>query len=87
MDNIENFEDLKKSFEVINNQMVENLKKLGLEEIQTQGQVFDPNLHEAVMKTPSEDHADETIIAELQKGYKLKDKVLLPALVNVAVKN
>ena len=57
---------------------------MGLSKIDTVGQEFDPNFHEAVMQTPTQDHPDQTIIAELQKGYKLGEKVLRPALVNVA---
>ncbi len=60
------------------------LSKIGLEVIKAEGEEFDPNLHEAVMQTPTNDKPEHTIIAELQKGYKLGDKVLRPALVNVA---
>ena len=61
------------------------MTKAGLEKIKAEGETFDPNYHEAVMQTPSSDKPEHTIIAELQKGYKLGDKVLRPALVNVAV--
>ena len=60
------------------------LNKIGVEGIKAEGEEFDPNLHEAVMQTPTSDKPEHTIIAELQKGYKLGDKVLRPALVNVA---
>ena len=60
------------------------LTKIGVEAIKAGGEAFDPNLHEAVMQTPTNDKPEHTIIAELQKGYKLGDKVLRPALVNVA---
>ncbi len=60
------------------------LTKIGVEAIKAEGEAFDPNLHEAVMQTPTNDKPEHTIIAELQKGYKLGDKVLRPALVNVA---
>ncbi len=75
---------VKESFNVLHKQIVENLEKMGLAPIETVGSLFDPNFHDAVMQTPTEDHPDQTIIAELQKGYKLGDKVLRPALVNVA---
>jgi len=58
--------------------------KIGVEVIKAEGEVFDPSLHEAVMRTPTTDKPENTIITELQKGYKLGDKVLRPALVNVA---
>ena len=52
--------------------------------IKAEGEEFDPNFHEAVMQTPTDEKPENTIIAELQKGYKLGDKVLRPTLVNVA---
>ena len=60
------------------------MTKLGLEEIETEGKEFDPNFHEAVMQTQTSEYPEHTIINELQKGYKLGDKVLRAALVNVA---
>ncbi len=74
------------SFNLVHKQVIETLKKLGLEEIETEGKEFDPNFHEAVMQTPSEEFEENTIINELQKGYKLGDKVLRASLVNVATK-
>lgn len=85
MEGINDCEAALKSFDVLYNQVFENLKKLGLEIINTENEKFDPNFHEAVMQTPNNDVEDQTIINELQKGYKLKDKVLRPTLVNVAV--
>ena len=58
--------------------------KLGLTEIKAVGEEFDPNYHEAVMQTPTNEHPENTIITELQKGYLLGEKVLRPTLVNVA---
>ena len=69
---------------MVHKQVVDILTKLGLETINAQGQEFDPNFHEAVMQTPTSEHPENTIIAELQKGYKMGDKVLRPSLVNVA---
>ena len=60
------------------------LEKIGLEVIKAQGEEFDPNLHEAVMQTPTNEVDENVIVAELQKGYKLGDKVLRASLVNVA---
>ncbi len=80
----EDINHVKEAFNVLHKQIVDSLEKLGLSKIETIGLEFDPNVHEAVMQTPSQEHPDQTIIAELQKGYKLGDKVLRPALVNVA---
>lgn len=75
----------KEGFEVINKQFIEALEKIGLQKIETEGKEFDPNLHEAVMQTPSSEHPDHTIIQELQSGYLIGERVIRPALVNVAV--
>lgn len=75
---------VKEAFSVLHKQITDSLEKMGLTLIETVGKEFDPNVHDAVMQTPSTEHPDQTIIAELQKGYKLGDKVLRPALVNVA---
>ena len=84
IDNTDDINQVKESFNVLYNQMFDNLSKLGLEIIPAQGQEFDPNFHEAVMQTPTSEHPENHVIMELQKGYKLGDKVLRPALVNVA---
>ena len=78
-------EKLRESFDAVRKQFMDALEKLGVEKIETVGKEFDPNLHEAIMQTPSEEHPDNIVIAELQSGYKLCDKILRPALVNVAV--
>jgi molecular chaperone GrpE len=60
------------------------LEAEGLKTIDAAGKAFDPNVHEAVIHEESDTHADGTVIAELQKGYKLNDRVLRPTLVKVA---
>lgn len=82
--NVEDCQQVKDSFNLVHKQTVEALAKLGLEAIEAEGQQFDPNFHEAVMQTPTNEHPENTVINELQKGYKLGDKVLRPTLVNVA---
>lgn len=82
--NTEDTQQVKDSFDLLYNQLFDNLSKVGLEVIQAQGQEFDPNFHEAVMQTPTNEHPENHVIMELQKGYKLGDKVLRPTLVNVA---
>jgi len=76
---------LKESFEVVQKQFYDALQKLGLKQIETQRQKFDPNLHEAVMQTSNEEVEDHSILQELQKGYMLDDRIIRPALVNVAI--
>lgn len=76
---------LKESFDLIHKQFLETLEKVGVKKIETVGQEFDHNLHEAAMQTPSNDHPNHMVISELQGGYMFEDRVLRAALVNVAV--
>lgn len=85
VENVEDVATLKDSYDVVFKQIIEVLRKMGLESIDAEGQEFDPNFHEAVMQTPTSEQPENTIVAVMQKGYKLGDKVLRPALVNVAV--
>ncbi len=86
VENIDNVDKMKETFFVLNKQLMDSLSKLGLEQIKSVGEKFDPNMHEAIMQTQTDEYPEETIIKELQKGYKLGDKVIRPALVDVAVK-
>lgn len=84
LENVDDCQQVKDSFNLLHKQVMDTLTKLGLEPIETEGQEFDPNFHEAVMQTPTSEHPENTIINELQKGYKMGDKVLRASLVNVA---
>ncbi len=84
LEKVEDCEKVKESFDLVHKQVVDALTKMGLETIETEGKEFDPNFHDAVMQTPTSEQPEHTIINELQKGYKMGDKVLRPALVNVA---
>lgn len=85
LEDVDDCEKVKESFNLVYKQVWETLSKLGLEEIKAVGEEFDPNYHDAVMQTPSSEHSEHTVISELQKGYKFGEKVLRPTLVNVAV--
>lgn len=85
LNGVEDPEKIKESFDVVFKQFTDALTKLGLKTIDTQGQKFDPNLHEAVMQTANNDVEDHTILQELQKGYMLDNKIIRAALVNVAI--
>ena len=74
-----------KGIEIIYTRLLETLKRQGLEPIETAGQKFDPNHHEAVQREHTEDAEDQAILAELQRGYNFKGKLLRPAWVKVAV--
>ena len=84
LENVEDITKVKESFDLIHKQVIETLQKLGLKEIDAEGKEFDPNFHEAVMQTPTNEQKENTIINVLQKGYETNDKVIRPALVNVA---
>lgn len=64
-------------------QFFEAVQKEGLEVIETEGKTFDPHQHQAVMQVEEEGFESNQIVEELQKGYKLKDKVIRPAMVKV----
>ncbi len=71
--------------ELIYRELLEVLKRAGLVAIQTQGQLFDPHLHQAVESVECGDRRDQEIVEELQRGYKLRQRLLRPAIVKVAV--
>ena len=60
------------------------LESEGVTPIEAVGQPFDPNLHEAVVHEETADHPDNQVIGELQRGYRLRDRVIRPSLVRVA---
>jgi molecular chaperone GrpE len=60
------------------------LESEGVTPIEAVGQAFDPNLHEAVAHEESTEHADNEVIGEVQRGYRLHDRVIRPSLVRVA---
>ena len=84
IEKLEDINTVKESYEVCIKQLGDVLDKIGLKKIEAKGTEFDPNIHEAVMQTPSKDYPPHTIIDELQTGYMLHDRVLRPVMVNVA---
>jgi molecular chaperone GrpE len=72
--------------ELIYQRIGETLKRIGLEPFDAVGQRFDPNLHQAVERVPSEEAEDQTVLGEFQRGYNFKGRLLRPAMVRVAVK-
>ncbi|HGY5555460.1 MAG TPA: nucleotide exchange factor GrpE, partial [Prochlorococcus sp.] len=66
-------------------QLVEVLKQLGVASMRVVGQAFDPTLHEAVSREPSEEHPEDVVTEELQRGYHLNGRVLRHALVKVSM--
>ena len=76
-------ESLRAGVEMMYKQLVEALKKEGLEYIETKDKPFDPNFHQAVMRVEDAEKEDGTIVAELQKGYMVKGRVIRPSMVQV----
>ncbi len=83
---IEECQTVKEGYEVAYKQLLEALKKVGLEEMDALGKTFDPNEHEAVTQIPTNDYEPDSVAVVMQKGYKMDKKVVRPALVGVAVK-
>ncbi|ANQ64412.1 nucleotide exchange factor GrpE [Staphylococcus equorum] len=79
----EQFQSLKKGVEMIYESLINALKENGLELIETEGHQFDPNIHQAVVQDNNPDFESGEITQELQKGYKLKERVLRPSMVKV----
>ena len=83
---IDNCQTVKDSYELAYKQLLDTLKKAGMEEIDALGKEFNPTEHEAVTQIPTDEYEVDHVAAVVQKGYKLIDKVLRPALVGVAKK-
>ena len=81
----EEAQTLHRSYQGLYKQLVEVLKQQGVAPMRVLGQQFDPNLHEAVLREPSEKENEDIIIEELQRGYHLDGKVLRHALVKVSM--
>jgi molecular chaperone GrpE len=82
-----NFQSLLEGLQMVHRQMKDLLDREGVKEINARGEAFDPALHQAVMKVEDDSLPDETVVAELQKGYKMKDKVIRPSMVQVSRKS
>ena len=76
---------LHRSYQGLYKQLVEVLKQQGVAPMRVVGQQFDPSLHEAVLREPSEEHNEDFIVEELQRGYHLDGKVLRHAMVKVSM--
>ena len=77
-------ENLLQGIELTHRSLLQILAKHGVVEIEAQGKPFDPQVHEAVRRVPSSEHPPGTVVEVYQKGYKLKDRMLRPAMVAVA---
>jgi molecular chaperone GrpE len=74
-----------RGMELIFQRLTAELQKLGLEPVSSEGQQFDPHIHHALEMRQTSEAQEHAILAELQKGYNFRGKLLRPALVRVAV--
>lgn len=74
---------LVKGVDMVYRTLLEAVKKEGLEQIDAKDVAFDPNFHQAVMQEQDDSQESGIVLQELQKGYKLKDRVLRPSMVKV----
>lgn len=77
-------EAYKKGVEMTFNQLCEVFKKLGVEPIESIGQPFDPNMHNAVMHVEDDAFGENEIVDEFQKGFKIGEKIIRFSMVKVA---
>jgi molecular chaperone GrpE len=82
----EDTEELIKGFSLIHKQFEDVLKKLNVTKIECIGEAFDPNLHEAIMQQENGEKEANTILDEVQPGYKLGEKIIRHAMVIVSKK-
>lgn len=78
-----NGEEFRAGMELIDRQLHDALGKLGVQEVEAQGQVFDPTVHEAIEVVDTQEVPDNHVFQELQRGYKLKGRLVRPAMVRV----
>lgn len=76
--------ELRNGVELIYKQLMDALTKLGVQPVAAKGETFDPHVHEAIELVDTDKLPDHQVIEELQRGYKLKDRLLRPAMVKVA---
>ncbi len=76
--------EFRAGIELINRQFHDALAKLGVEPLKVVGEPFDPQYHQAVQVVDTTETEDNHVIDELQRGYRLKDRLLRPAMVRVA---
>ncbi|MDE2890596.1 MAG: nucleotide exchange factor GrpE [Gemmatimonadota bacterium] len=83
-DGDEESDGFKQGVTMIMEELPKVLQRRGLSEIEAEGQPFDPNYHEALMQMTSEDHAEGLVMAVVERGYRLGEKVIRPSRVVVS---
>ncbi len=87
LDHAETTKDIEKFIEglkIIHGQLLNCLEKYGVKKVETVGQEFDPNIHEAIQSVESSEHESNKVVEEFEKGYLLNDRLLKAAKVSVS---
>ncbi|NWG08922.1 MAG: nucleotide exchange factor GrpE [Nitrososphaerales archaeon] len=79
-------EALLNGIRIVLKELMDILKKEGLDQIDTIGKSFDPNLHEAIEYVETKDCPENTIVEEIRKGYLLNERLIRPSMVKVAIR-
>jgi molecular chaperone GrpE len=79
-------QNMLQGFSLIYKQFQDTLTRFGLKPIDAKGQQFDPNVHQAVSTTATDEVEENTVVDEFRKGYMLNGRLLRPAMVNVSVR-
>lgn len=77
-------EQLRSGVELILRQMEDVMRNLGVQPVEAVGTEFDPRVHEALGSVETTEHPDNHVVSEVRRGYRIKDKLLRPAMVQVA---
>jgi molecular chaperone GrpE len=79
-------EGITAGLDMVQKQLLDVLAKHGVEPIEALGTPFDPNLHDALIQQPTTAHPEGTVVGELSKGYRIRDRVLRPTKVAVSAR-
>lgn len=82
----EEFRNFLRGVELIARQLNGVLEQLGVQEVEAVGRPFDPHLHEAVATEQTDEHEPDTVTQEIQRGYRMGERLLRPAMVKVATR-
>ncbi|MGE0405390.1 MAG: nucleotide exchange factor GrpE [Candidatus Korobacteraceae bacterium] len=77
-------DEVRSGIELIHRQLHDTLAKLGVSPVKAQGELFDPSVHQAVQMVDTDEAEDNRVLDELQRGYRIKERLLRPAMVRVA---
>lgn len=77
-------QELRTAMELLHRQLLDAARKVGLEPIPAAGKVFDPHLHEALEMVDSAEAPEGSVVEELQRGFRLRDRLVRPAMVRVS---